>query len=137
MKITMQNAGDKCILSDHGLESPSGLVMSEGGATQIAEFVRSASAQPINRGNRRTAISFTVTRQHQDHLAAQKFLADHLIAMVWDGILVMEFQGLVGGRVERYLPDAVVESAQGNHIGATTLHQYQIVGGILQIKKPT
>lgn len=137
MKITMMQGGAKCALSNHGMEAPSGLVIDESGATQVAEFVRASASQPIDRGNRRTTIAFAVARQHADHSAAQRFLVDHVAEMVWDGVLVLEFQGLVGGRTERYLPSAVVESVRGNHLGATTFHQYQIIGAILQIKKPT
>lgn len=127
----MVNDGDRIVLAEHGLESPSGLTITTAGAVQVAEFVRAEHAQPIARGNRRTSISFRVTRQHRDALDAQRFLVDHRLGMIWDGLLILEFRGPVGQRVERYLRDAVVESADGNHIGATTITQYQITGGAL------
>lgn len=132
----MVNGGDRIVLADHGPESPSGLSLSTAGAVQIAEFVRADHTQPIARGNRRTALSFRVTRQHSDPLAAQRFLVEHMTGMVWSGLLILESRGLVGQRSERYLANAVLDSAEGSHIGATTIHAYQITGGALLLKKP-
>lgn len=132
----MVNGGDRIVLADHGPESPSGLSISTAGAVQVVEFVRAENAQAIDRGNRRTVVGFQVAREHRSALEAQQFLADHILKMVWDGHLILEALGGVGQRSERYLTEAVVETAEGSHIGASTFHRYQIVGSTLRTKKP-
>lgn len=136
MRITISSGSDVCVLSDHGMESPSGLGISSSGAVQVAEFVRAANARPLDRMNRRASVEFSVTRLHRDIITAQVFLVEHLEGMVWEGTLTIESRGTSGQRAERYVLNAVVESIRGNHIGATTVHQYQIIGGALVTKKP-
>ncbi|MFO1461316.1 MAG: hypothetical protein U1G08_18170 [Verrucomicrobiota bacterium] len=136
MRITISSGSDVCVLSDHGMESPSGLGISSSGVVQVAEFVRAVNARPLDRMNRRAAVEFSVTRLHRDIITAQVFLVEHMEAMVWEGTLTIESRGTSGQRAERYVLNAVVEAVRGNHIGATTIHQYQIIGGALVTKKP-
>ncbi|NUO80331.1 hypothetical protein HUU05_09670 [candidate division KSB1 bacterium] len=116
-------------------EAPRDLRIEPDGQVQTAGFVRAAAGRAWNRGNVVTRISFTVARQHTDVRAAQNFLLDHELDCPGDGLLTCT-SSAEGAESVRYLPDAVLQRPKGHHTGATTFHDYVVLGGRLTRQKP-
>ncbi|MDR0679227.1 MAG: hypothetical protein LBF24_03200, partial [Puniceicoccales bacterium] len=87
---------------------------------------------PIDRGNRRTELQFSVLRRHPSSAAATEFLLGHgagLLDLEGTATLVSE------GPTQRtfVLAPAVLRRVQGTQEGTTTTHSYTILGGSLTL----
>jgi hypothetical protein len=111
-------------------EEPFAMSLEVAGVVQIANTLRGASASPIDRGNRRTELQFSVLRRHRSISAATDFLFSH-------GANLDDLSGtamLIGegsSQAAFTLANAVLRSVRGVQDGATTTHTYTIVGGSL------
>jgi hypothetical protein len=111
-------------------EEPFAVSLEVIGIVQIANTLRAASASPIDRGNRRTELQFSVLRRHASISAATDYLFCH-------GASLCDLAGtatLIGegpSQTAFTLSNAVLRSVRGVQDGATTTHTYTIVGGNL------
>ena len=94
---------------------------------QVREYLRGAKARPIRRGNVKTNISWTATKEHASLHAAEEFLLEHHASIPTTGSLVCTAEG--SGQAAYTLSDAVLQTHTGERIGVTTIHEYVFVGG--------
>ncbi|MDR2667614.1 MAG: hypothetical protein LBB38_01040 [Puniceicoccales bacterium] len=111
-------------------EEPFAVSLEVIGVVQIANTLRGISAEPIDRGNRRTELQFSVLRRHTSVSAATDYLFCHgasLYDLAGTATLIGEGQS----QTAFTLSNAVLRSVRGVQDGATTTHTYIIVGGSL------
>ncbi|MDR1436340.1 MAG: hypothetical protein LBI39_04010 [Puniceicoccales bacterium] len=115
-------------------EEPFALTVEVVGAVQIAHALRSTSAAPIDRGNRRTELRFSVMRRHASVSEATNYLLRHgaELADVESSMAIIG-EGAAQKSTFR-LAAAVLRSVHGVQDGATTTHSYAIVGGMLSVE---
>jgi|SRR5882724_971614 len=98
---------------------------------QEAQFFRATARQFYDRGNRKTEVTFDVTRVFADQVTAESFILMHETTFPAQG-LVTFLAGVSGKQTaSRFLKNAVVESVASSIIGCTTRHSYRITGGIM------
>jgi hypothetical protein len=131
---------DNYILADginsRVLTSPSGLTISGSDIQQQVALLRDTAQHVIGRGNRSTSITFTVTRQHADLLASERFMLEHERDCPRNGLITLTVRGAGGFEISLYMADASLVP-QSTYLGITTQHQYQIQGGELVSVRPT
>jgi hypothetical protein len=75
MRITITAPGGSPeALCDHGRESPSGLTPQALRSVEVLSFVQALFAKPKNRGNMLNQLTFSVSKEHTSHTAAQIYL---------------------------------------------------------------
>jgi hypothetical protein len=94
---------------------------------QVEELLRAEAAQPINRGNNRQEVTFTVSRIHPDPVCARNFIFTHAQALAAETADNVTFKN--GDFKPNTLNDALVRAERGRRIGLTTYHTYTILGG--------
>lgn len=94
---------------------------------QVREHLRAVNAKPTRRGNRKTTISWSATKEHASMHDAEAFLLEHEVSIPSAGTLVCIAEG--SGQSAYELSDAALQSHVGQRIGVATLHQYIFVGG--------
>jgi hypothetical protein len=100
---------------------------------QEAVFLRAVARGEYDRGNRRTEITFDVTRLFKTQLEAETFLLEHETNVPGQGLLVFVAGQKGKSTATRYLKNAVVEALSSGMMGCTTRHSYLIVGGVMKI----
>jgi hypothetical protein len=113
-------------------EEPFAISLEVTGAVQIATALRGAFAAPIDRGNRRTELQFSVLRRHQSVAAATDFLLSHGAGLLdLEGTVTLVSEGPTQSVFT--LSPAVLRRVQGTQEGASTTHSYAILGGSLTL----
>jgi hypothetical protein len=108
-------------------ESPYDVTIRNEREVQIVGVLRGDSARSYDRGNRRTILSFKVTRRHNSTEDAQKFILMHAAHL---GNLATSVTAIEEPSGDEYaLPNATVVSVQSFSSGSTSTHEYRIVGG--------
>ena len=103
---------------------------------QVVDLARAEYVTVYGRGNRRTTISFQVTRQHRSEWEATEAVLDHDAEIPETGLLELVITDN-GRTIKRWLANAGVESVQMvGQIGATTQWAYSIIGGEVLKRKP-
>lgn len=127
MKITIEPAtGRPFELAGHGHTSPADLRINGELVAETAEYLRATVVDVFNRGNRRTSVTFSVTREHASVEAAQLYLLRHEVNVPRSGLVTFEAEQARGSL---WMYDAVLNTVSSSHVGATTLHSYSILGG--------
>lgn len=103
--------------------------------TRIVDIVDKPGAeeiQPIDRKNRRTALSFLVTRSHDGTDEAADFIMLHFAELEGNGMLSLTVFADSGAERTRVLNPAVIEVVDADQMGVTSRIRYQIVGGMFK-----
>lgn len=103
---------------------------------QVAEFVRAAQVQTFDRGNRKTTITFNVSREHTTIRNCEAFLLAHIGQVPNKGLITLQAKETSGAVTERYLKDALCEVVDASYDGVTSFHSYQLIGGDILTEKP-
>lgn len=100
---------------------------------QQAQFFRATARSFYDRGNRKTEVTFDVSRVFNDQVTAESFILMHETTFPAQGLVT--FLAGVSGRqtASRFLKNAVVESVSSSISGCTTRHSYRIAGGVMSI----
>ncbi|HTH49134.1 MAG TPA: hypothetical protein VMB21_16580 [Candidatus Limnocylindria bacterium] len=135
--ITSAEAGAKPVkLADSGSEGVSNYTVDSRRAVQELDFLRALEGDIVARGNRRSNLSFSVTRLHRDLREAELFVNTHGQDLPPEGLLTIVCQGFEGARTTLYL-SAVLTADKGSYHGCSTFFTYQLTGkGALSKTKP-
>ena len=112
-----------------GIESPANLKTNGTRSTQIFEGLRAPSVTPFDRLNVKTTISFDITRLHDNISDAQNYMLLHQSTIPGSGAVTFFMEN----GTELYMDNAVVETVASHHMGTTTFHSYQIIGGAITV----
>jgi hypothetical protein len=99
---------------------------------EVAEFLRAESALPLDRKNRRLAISFRVTREHADVNAAEKYILEHEGRIKHGAGKVYFVSG--GGNLPGFIltiTNVLLEACESTYLGVSTFHSYRMQGQVL------
>jgi len=110
---------------------PSNLQTSGPMAGQISEFLRAANIKARGRGNKRTAISFSVTRECASAQAAEKLCLTHLRDCLRSDTLICLAEGTQGQLDKLTIANVHITDIGCAQVGLTVLINYSIVGGVL------
>lgn len=109
---------------------------------QTAAGLRAATVKVFNRRNRSRTVSFTVTRRTLDTPAAARlFLFQHELALEAEDanaapVAQFRFDSVAGGSFVFDLNDCVL-THRGEARGVTTIHNYTLSGGALEVPPTT
>lgn len=101
-------------------------------AVQEAKFFRAVAEAFYDRGNRKTEISFDVTRKFDDQLSAESFMIYHETQLPGSGLLTLVTQNPGNATQSGYGLNAVLQSVSSSQTGCTTKHSYRISFGVMQ-----
>jgi hypothetical protein len=99
---------------------------------QVAQYLRAEAVKVFNRKNRQTTVTFEISRKHKTVQDAEVFILEHGNNIPGQGLVTFQALSSTGLVTERYLEAAVISGDDCSYIGATTRHNYQIVGGVMQ-----
>lgn len=99
---------------------------------QEAQFLRAEKVKMFARGNRKTIVSFTVKRLHNNVQAAQVFMIQHYNSLPSDGTVRFKLINDSGGSQDLTMVDSVLGTIQYWHVGKTTFFRYSIEGGKIE-----
>lgn len=118
-------------------ESVSNLRINGRRVVQPGELLRASYEAPFDRKNKRVSVSFDVAREHDNVQESERFVIDHPCELP-EGrqTLLLVAVDDDGRGMERYLPNAVLESDDHHYTGRTTFHSYTIVGGQITSDDP-
>ena len=137
VKITDATTGqDYWLTGSNPQEWPDQLRVNDQILEQVAEFCRAEQIKTFNRGNARTTVAFNISREHASGAAAEYFILTHAASLSRDGLATFVVVTDSGGEIEVYLPNAVVRVTGHSHIGCSSHHSYDIIGGKLTLTKP-
>jgi hypothetical protein len=119
-----------------GRTSPRDLKVREKRAAQVQELFRANAVIVFDRGNRQVSISFTTRRVFDTVSEAQQFILDHPGQVPTSGTVAILGENDSGRAQNRYYAGAMIEMVDGSHIGATTIHSYQITAPPAQLNDP-
>lgn len=127
MKIVF-NAATPVTLADSPANVPMTNLRLNGEAiAQEVPLFRAPAVSYLDRGHRRTEITFAVTRGFSTPQLAEDFLLQHDVALQGNAdILIIE----ADGTTLRYLRNAIVRS-QSSAVGCTIKTSYRLQGGLL------
>lgn len=100
------------------------------------DYVQGTEGGNFNRGNKRCRITFGGARQHASVQDAEYFVLRHDLDLPNEGTVVFTAINAAGAEISTWLEDAVMESNESWHTGATSFHRYVIVGGIMTETEP-
>lgn len=127
---------DQFVLAAGDAESPSGLKINGKIVAEIAPRLRAMAVRAFDRANLQTSITFKITREHADTRICEAFILRHAVELPRSGLVKFSAADTRGGESDFFLADAVIESDEGEQIGATSIHTYTILGGAISILKP-
>lgn len=134
MRVKFQ---DQWITGDTMRVRPRSLRVDGGPVIQDAQFLRAAQAKAYDRGNRRTTISFELSREHADVEASEVFMLDHFASLpTGTGLLLLIAEASTGREQDFFLADTVLRIVGSVQVGASTDHTYEFSGGLLSKEKP-
>ena len=104
---------------------------------QVAELFRADAISTFDRGNRKTTVTFEVSRTFASQEAADVFILTLEDSLPSTGIVTFTAFLPNGQKVVRYLAGGKVQSHEMlEQIGVTTRHQYTITGGTITAAIP-
>ncbi len=119
---------EKFIVADSGVMGVSGFKIGVETTVQWDRPLRATNAQPRDRGNSATSISFSVTRLFTSVAAAETFILLHGKLLPKRGMLQLIAED--GKTVQKsFMRVTAVPTVESSYIGATTMHSYKFVGG--------
>lgn len=124
------------VLADHDKTSVSNFRINGSRLVQVAELVRAETVQVFGRGNRKTTVTFDVSREHADVRTSETFILGHATNVPESGLITFEAISASGALTRRYLNAAVCSVVDCSYAGVTTVHTYQIIGGKMLLQKP-
>lgn len=127
MKISI---GETLVI-EGGIDSPEDMSGAVQDKIQLAAFLRAKWGKAWNRGGTILQFSFAKTRDHADFRAAELFLFQHIRDLPRKGLIYLDCQGPGGAETRLTLTDGALAITGFKQIGKTTIHNYQIIGGIL------
>lgn len=93
MKITITaDGGSPITLCDHGREGPSSLVPAALRNVDVLQYVQGNYAKPKNRGNTLNQLTFSVSKEHATHAAAQLFIFTLEETLPRSGVIDIELE---------------------------------------------
>ena len=107
---------------------PSGLRLIGRRATQVLQYLRATDAEPVDRGNRTSELSFSIKRLCASVAAAEEYCALHPASVTGSGTLTMTN----ASSAVRML-NAVLDTVDCSYVGATVFVNYHATGGKLEI----
>lgn len=90
-------------------------------------FLRATKTKTFARGNTKTRVRFTITKEHADFRTCEEYILDHHATIPKTGSVKFIAEG--SGQTERTLSDASLVSHDRDHIGVTSIHTYEFTGG--------
>lgn len=118
------------VVADH----LSGVALDGMRLAQVAQGLRAANAKVYDRRNASHTLHFTNTRAALSTiLAAEQFMFDHQLALDAATIAADVTITLGTGGPVYTLHDATLVSVKGRHTGVTTIHDYELQGGLLSL----
>ncbi|MDB6064946.1 MAG: hypothetical protein JWR26_1154 [Pedosphaera sp.] len=99
---------------------------------QEAQFFRATARQFMDRGNRKTEVTFDATRLFANQVAAESFIFMH--ETMFPGQFLAAFTAGVAGAgatATKYLKNATVEAVSSSLMGCTGKFSYRITGGVM------
>lgn len=139
MKVIIKNSssGSETILC-HGDRrqagyscGPHNLSVNDAVVSDPAEFLRATAAKVFLRNNRRTVITFQVTRLFSTIREAQSWILQHLSACVRDDTLYLDAESSTGSALRLTLSDSVLDQISQTMRGTTLFITYRITGGAI------
>ena len=119
---TIELAGERA-------KSVSGFIIRTQNADQIEELFRAPDVKIFERGNKRTTVTFSTHRLHENPEEAATFVMEHTIDLYGKGTVK-----LMNARGNRFLYGATVDLGEGSYNGSTSLFKYTIIGGRISKK---
>jgi len=105
---------------------------------QVQDIFRASEVSTFDRGNRKTTVTFEITRTFADQEAADVFVLTLEDSLPNAGTVIFTAYLPNGQKVVRYLGSGKIESHElVEQLGVTTRHQYTIVGGTIQQTIPS
>lgn len=141
MKVTVGPIGQpvpkQFVLADHGVTTVADFRFAGQRTIEVVDLIRAADVRIFDRKNRRSTVTFRVSREHDSHAAAEQFIFDHEMACPATGMLTIECITPSGARKYYYIRGVGIEVVEATYKGSTTFHTYNIVGGMITKTKPT
>jgi hypothetical protein len=137
MRIVIKSGTAEQVLCDGHVDGvdrnvgPSNLRTSGPISVQVAEYLRGTAAKPINRQNRKSQLSFSVTRECASAQAAEKLCIDYPATCLRSGTLTIKPEGSAGAIADRKIADAAVANISCEQIGSSVVITFDIVGGAI------
>jgi hypothetical protein len=104
---------------------------------QVQQIFRANQVLTLDRGNRKTTITFDVIQTFPTQDDADEFILTQETNIPSSGIVKLTAVKPNGQKVVRYLPGGKLGSHElVEQIGVTTRYQYVLVGGIIQTAVP-
>jgi hypothetical protein len=127
MRITITASGGIPVtLCDHGREGPSGLTLVPIRKIDVLEFVQGDYAKPKNRGSTLHQLTFSVSKEHATHTAAQLYMLMMHTTIPATGELAIDLEDQTTHLVAR---EATVEMAPLPLLGVLTTIAFTIKFG--------
>ena len=116
-------------LAAGGMESPADWSVTQQRVVQTTNPVRARTTKSLPREDRRTDVSFKVTRLHDSVQDAEEFVIDHPSAVPSNGTLVVTADSQTGAWGKRSMPDCCIQNVAMRHTGKTSVATYSLTGG--------
>lgn len=129
MRVRIISGATTVDLATTGLLSPDGLTSSPGNLVQEVPLFRAPGIKVFNRGNFRNQFTFSITRVHASLQASELFFLEHAQSFPLSGRVEFVTDDNV---VTRFMDPAVVRVTNAVPLGRSTVHAYQIIGGLIQ-----
>lgn len=111
---------------------PSDLRISGERIIQERQFLRAVQCTMQNRGNVKTVVTFTVTREHSSIQNAWTFALLHYATLPGQGTITFEAATNTGAVKRIYLDNAALSVSEHQANGVRTRHTYTIQGGAMR-----
>lgn len=128
---------DKTVLADDSLGRAGPNVTAFQGSRefnlQVAEYVRADAITIFDRLNVKTEFSFSTSRLYGSNLDAEAGMLGLVQSIPHFGTIMI----FAGGTKRFYIENAGIVITSFNFVGVTTFMSYRVIGGQLQIAKPS
>lgn len=96
---------------------------------QLVQPYRGTEIAQFERGNVKTTVTFSVEREHETLIAAEKYM--------WDvgtlaGLYNVTFASRIESSFSRYLRDASISARKESRIGVRTKYNFTVIGGTVR-----
>ena len=131
MKAKIISEGTTTWLANGGRESIDGLAIDGQRIVQVGTFIRAEEITPFARKNKKTTITFSVSREHNSIEDCGNFILTHAAELPFQGTLHMISIAAGGAEYEKILPNATIISDRSRQMGQSSFHSYTFIGGQL------
>ncbi len=121
--------GNTWITGDDARERPADIVVNGNRLQEPVPFLRGIQIRVFDRGNRSTILTFSITRQHTDNLAAEEFIVVHQVNLPSAGTLEIHAENPTTNIKKLYIANAVLGPVEATHSGVSSTTRYTIHGG--------